>query len=281
MENAEIKRLNANELLEYENITSDIIPEKVPTANLRPTVLIADDEDEFRSIIKSVLQKKYRVLEAPDGKIAMDMISSDEPDLIISDVMMPGMNGYEVCKKVKTDIHLCHIPVILLTALEEIDSRIEGVEHGADSYIAKPFNLKFLEVSVQKLIENREQIKEHFSRSHTPPDGVNLSGIDSAFIKLVNKAIQQHMADSSFGVEELASEVNLSSSQLYRKLKQFTGQIPSAYLRNYRLQAAAELLANNRGITIKNVMFEVGIESASHFSTAFKNKFGHSPSEFA
>jgi YesN/AraC family two-component response regulator len=211
----------------------------------------------------------------------MDMISSDEPDLIISDVMMPGMNGYEVCKKVKTDIHLCHIPVILLTALEEIDSRIEGVEHGADSYIAKPFNLKFLEVSVQKLIENREQIKEHFSRSHTLPDGVNLSGIDSAFIKLVNKAIQQHMADSSFGVEELASEVNLSSSQLYRKLKQFTGQIPSAYLRNYRLQAAAELLANNRGITIKNVMFEVGIESASHFSTAFKNKFGHSPSEFA
>jgi len=178
-------------------------------------------------------------------------------------------------------MQLCHIPVILLTALEEIDSQIQGVEHGADSYISKPFNLKFLEVTVQKLIENREQIKEHFSRSHTLPEGVQISGIDSAFIKSVNKAIQKNMVDSSFGVEELAGEINLSSSQLYRKLKQLTGQIPSAYLRNYRLQAAAELLSSNRGISIKNVMYEVGIDSASHFSTAFKNKFGQSPSEFA
>jgi len=279
-ENLDIKRLNTNELLEYENITSDIIPQDDSASNQRPTVLIADDEDEFRRIIKSVLQKKYRVLEAPDGTVAMDMISSGEPDLIISDVMMPGINGYNLCKKVKTNIQLCHIPVILLTALEEIDSQIQGVEHGADAYISKPFNLKFLEVTVQKLIENREQIKEHFSRSHTLPEGIQISGIDSAFIKSVNKAIQKNMVDSSFGVEELAGEINLSSSQLYRKLKQLTGQIPSAYLRNYRLQAAAELLSCNRGISIKNVMFEVGIDSASHFSTAFKNKFGQSPSEF-
>ena len=280
LEDRDLKRLDANELLEYENITAEIIPEEDSLASQRPTVVIADDEDEFRRIIKNVLQKKYRVLEAPDGKTAMDMIRGNEPDLIISDVMMPGLNGYDLCRQVKTDMQLCHIPVILLTALEEIDSKIQGVEHGADSYISKPFNIKFLEVTVQKLIESREQIKEHFSRSHTLPKGVKISGIDSGFIQSVNRAIQQNMSDPSFGVEELAGEINLSSSQLYRKLKQLTGQIPSAYLRNYRLQAAAELLSGNRDISIKNVMYEVGIESASHFSTAFKNKFGKSPSEY-
>ncbi len=275
----DIRRLNTDELLKYENITSDISFEDDASKDLKPTILIVDDEDEFRQIIRSVLQKKYRILEAPNGTVALEMANSNEPDLIISDVMMPGLNGYELCEKVKSDIQLCHIPVILLTALEEIDSQIQGIEHGADSYISKPFNLKFLEISVRKLIENREQIKVHFSRSHTLPEGVQISGIDSVFIESVNKAILQNMADSSFGVEELAEKINLSGSQLYRKLKQLTGQIPSAYLRNYRLQAAADLLSNNSGLNIKNVMFEVGIESASHFSKAFKTKFGYSPSE--
>ncbi|MCK4922811.1 MAG: response regulator [Bacteroidales bacterium] len=276
----EINRINAGELLEYEKFSGSLDANEEINRSLKPVVLIADDESDFRKIIKDVLQKNYKVVEASNGLDAMEITSNEEVDLIISDVMMPGMNGYDFCKNVKSDIQLCHIPFILLTALEEIDSQIQGVEHGADSYISKPFNLKHLEVSVKKLIETREQLKQHFTQSQTLPKDVHLSGIDSAFIELVNKAIQENMENSSFGVEELAKETNLSTSQLYRKLKQLTGQVPSVYLRNYRLQAAADLLSNNPGIIVKTVMYDVGIESASHFSHAFKKKFGHSPSEF-
>ncbi len=276
----DIRRLNANELLEYENITGNIILGQDAADTHKPVVLIADDESEFRSIIKNVLQNKYRILEASNGRDALEIAIAGEVDLIISDVMMPQMNGYEFCEKVKTDMQLCHIPFILLTALEEMDSHIQGMEHGADSYMSKPFNLKYLEVTVQKLIENREKLKTHFTQSSSLPADVHISGIDTEFIETVNKSIQNNLDNSSFGVEELARETNLSTSQLYRKLKLLTGQIPNAYLRNYRLQAAADLLSGNPGISVKSVMYEVGIESASHFSHAFKKKFGYSPSEF-
>ena len=281
IEKKEIRRLNAIELLEYENITSHLIQGQESAVSQKPVVLIADDESEFRSIIKNVLQSKYRILEAANGRDALDIATNGEVDIIISDVMMPEMNGYDFCKMVKTDIQLCHIPFILLTALEEMDSQIQGMEHGADSYISKPFNLKYLEVTVQKLIENREKLKAHFTLSSSLPADVQISGIDTEFIETVNKAIQNNLDNSSFGVEELARETNLSTSQLYRKLKLLTGQIPNAYLRNYRLQAAADLLSGNPGISVKSVMYEVGIESASHFSHAFKKKFGYSPSEFS
>lgn len=281
LEKKKIKRLNASELLEYENIAGSLLPGQDSANKEKPTVLIADDESEFRTIICSVLKKNYRILEASNGTDALELASAGEVDLIISDVMMPGLNGYELCKKVKTDMQLCHIPLILLTALEEMDSHIQGVEHGADSYMSKPFNLKYLEVTVQKLIENREKIKAHFTQSSTLPEDVPISGIDTEFIEMVNKAIQENLDNSSFGVEELARATNLSTSQLYRKLKLLTGQIPNAYLRNYRLQAAADLLSGNPGISVKSVMYEVGIESASHFSHAFKKKFGYSPSEFS
>ncbi len=277
----DIRRLNASEMLEHDNISYDVSQGKNPANNNKNTVLVADDESEFRSIIKNVLQKKYRIIEAANGTDALEIAATGEVDIIISDVMMPGLNGYEFCKKVKTDIQLCHIPFILLTALEEIDSHIQGMVHGADSYMSKPFNLKYLEVTVQNLIENREKLKAHFNQSSSLPADVQISGIDTDFIEMVNKAIQDNLDDSSFGVEELAAEVNLSTSQLYRKLKLLTGQIPNAYLRNYRLQAAADLLAGNPGISVKSVMYEVGIESASHFSHAFKKKFGYSPSEFS
>ncbi|MCP4310318.1 MAG: response regulator [Bacteroidetes bacterium] len=277
----DIKRLNTNELLEYENITNDLNQGQDPADHQKPTVLVADDESEFRSIIKNVLKKKYRILEAANGTDALDIANTGEVDIIISDVMMPGLNGYELCEKVKTEIQLCHIPFILLTALEEMDSHIQGMEHGADSYMSKPFNLKYLEVTVQKLIENREKLKAHFNQSSSLPADVQISGIDTEFIEMVNNAIRKNLDNSSFGVEELSQEVSLSTSQLYRKLKLLTGQIPNAYLRNYRLQAAADLFADNPGISVKSVMYEVGIESASHFSHAFKKKFGYSPSEFS
>ena len=177
-------------------------------------------------------------------------------------------------------MELCHIPFVLLTALEDMQNHIQGMEYGADLYITKPFNLKYLNVSVKKLIENRKKIQEHFSHDHSLPKGVDISGVDRVFIEKVNEAIRENLDNSSFGVEELAEKINLSSSHFYRKLKSLTGQIPNAYIRNFRLQVAADILSGNPGINVKTVMFEVGFESASHFSHAFKKKFGLSPSEF-
>jgi len=280
-EKKEVTRLNADELLEIETLTGNLVPDESSSNTLKPTVLVVDDEIEFRNIIRGVLQKDYKVIEAANGKEGLNIATKGEVDIIISDVLMPGLNGYEFCRKIKMDMQLCHIPVILLTALEEMDSQIRGVEHGVDSYISKPFNLKYLEVTVQKLIENRNKLKLHFTQFSSLPTDVKISDLDAKFIEMVNSAIQYNLDDSSFGVEELATSVNLSTSQLYRKLKLLTGQIPNAYLRNYRLQTAADILTGNPGISVKSVMYEVGIESASHFSHAFKKKFGYSPSEFA
>lgn len=275
--------LQKNRMEEYLNLDTEDPGMSERNNNLplsMNTILMVEDEKEFRDIIREVLTDNYKIIEAKNGMEALEILSSDEPDLIISDVMMPKMNGYDLCKKVKSDIQTCHIPVILLTALGEEDMQIQGVEYGADAYITKPFNVKFLLVTIRKLIENRSRIKDHFSRSFTlPPDSL-LSTIDQTFIESVNKIIEQNLDDSGFGVEMLAKEVCLSTSQFYRKLKLLTGQVPNAYIRNFRLQKAADLISANPDLSMKTVMFEIGIESASYFTHAFKKKFGVLPSEF-
>lgn len=277
---SEVQRMNPLELFDFEELAAGSKAVKKEMDNQGSSILIVDDEEEFRIAIRDIFKNTFKIREASNGKEGLKIAQNDHPDLIISDVMMPVMNGYDFCNKIKSDIELCHIPFILLTALEEMPYHIQGVEYGADSYITKPFNLKYLEVSVIKLIENRTKIQEHFSKNHSLPKGVELSGIDTVFIEKVNAAIRQNLDNSSFGVEDLAESVNLSSSHFYRKLKSLIGQNPNAYIRNFRLHTAADILSGNPGINVKTVMFEVGFESASHFSHAFKKKFGLSPSEF-
>ena len=276
----EVLRMDPYEFIEFEELAASIGSVKKEESKKEGTILIADDEADFRVAIKDIFNKNFRILEAADGKDALEITRKENPDLIISDVMMPVMDGYEFCRHVKTDIAFCHVPFILLTALEEMENHIQGTEYGADAYITKPFNLKYLEVKVHTLIENRKKIQEHFIQNHSLPKNIKISGIDREFIESVNEAIGQNLGDSSFGVEELAKTINLSSSHFYRKLKLLTGQIPNVYIRNYRLQTAADLISSNPGISVKTVMYEVGFESASHFSHAFKKKFGLSPSEF-
>ena len=276
-----VTRMDPLEMTEFKELASGMRTMEPEHGNTKETILIVDDEADFRMAIKDIFKDNFKTLEASNGKDALDITREDDPDLIISDVMMPVMNGYDLCNSVKTDIELCHIPVILLTVLEDMENHIQGVEYGADSYITKPFNLKYLEVNVLKLIENRKKIKEHFSRNHSIPKNIRISGIDREFIERVNDTIRQNLDDSSFGVEDLAKNMNLSTSHFYRKLKLLIGQIPNVYIRNYRLQTAAELISNNPGISIKTVMYEVGFESASHFSHSFKKKYGLTPSEFS
>jgi signal transduction histidine kinase/DNA-binding response OmpR family regulator/ligand-binding sensor domain-containing protein len=275
-----IQKNRIEEYLSIESLSSDSDYSSPIISDPRQVILIVDDDKDFRDILKKVLNKEYKLLEAEGGLEAIEKVKAEEPDLIVSDVMMPEMNGYELCKKIKSDIQLCHIPIILLTAMSEDDMHIKGLEFGADSYIAKPFNVKYLKVTIKKIIENRMMIKDHFTKSFLIPSNLKLSSIDQNFIEKANKIIEQNLDNSEFGVEMLSKEVGLSPSQLYRKLKQFTGQVPNAYIRNYRLQIAAQIIRSNPDVNLKNVMFDVGIESPSYFAVAFKKKFGVLPSEY-
>ncbi|MEP5341568.1 MAG: two-component regulator propeller domain-containing protein [Algibacter sp.] len=245
------------------------------------TILIVENEEDVQNFLAISLSDHYNLIIANNGIEGLEKIKSNKPHLVISDVMMPEMNGFELCKEIKKDVAICHIPVLLLTALGDSENLIKGLEFGADEYISKPFSLKHLELRIDKLIQNNIKLKEYFSKnSLLPKKDIDISTKDIEFLNKVISAIEKNISDSNFGVEELAHAVSLSTSQLYRRLKQLTGQVPNVYLRNFRLQRAAELLRENNGLKVAEVMYQIGIESTSYFSTSFKKLHGVPPSEF-
>ncbi|WP_372772233.1 two-component regulator propeller domain-containing protein [Mangrovibacterium sp.] len=246
-----------------------------------PSILIIDDEQDVRSFLHEAFSSNYKVTLAVDGEEGLKKLAECDPLLVISDVMMPKLSGYELCEKIKSDPKTCHIPVILLTALDDDAKMIEGLELGADDYIKKPFSIKHLEIRVKKLIESKKRILEYFANSRViPAEDLGMPERDRHFLQCIIALIETNMSDSTFGVEELAKSAGMSSTHLYRRLKQLTGQVPNVYLRNFRLQKAAELLKSNKDINAVEVMYEIGIESPSYLSTAFKKLHGVSPSEF-
>lgn len=247
------------------------------------TILVVENEEDVQNFLMTELSIKYNVIIAGNGIDAFDKIKLKEPDLIISDIMMPEMDGYEFCEKIKSTPDTSHIPVLLLSALGDNDNVIKGLEFGADDYISKPFSLKHLELRINKLIQINEQIKKYFSKNSLLPTSnkeLELSRKDKAFLDNIVETIEKNLSDSAFGVEELSKEVGLSTSHFYKRFKHFTGQIPSVYIRHYRLQRAAELLKSNEGFNVAEVMYQIGIESSSYFSSSFKKRYGVSPSEF-
>uniref|UniRef100_UPI004047E681 two-component regulator propeller domain-containing protein n=1 Tax=Mariniflexile sp. TaxID=1979402 RepID=UPI004047E681 len=279
--------LEESELDKYQKLVTDWLPIELEGVQdqavdaLRPTILVIDDEKDVRSFLYESFKNNYNVLVAADGEEGLRILNENPPQLVISDVMMPKLNGYQVCEKIKSSAEFCHIPVILLTAIGDNIKEIEGLELGADDYIVKPFSIKYLEVRVKTLIENKQRIFEYFSRnSFLPKDSLIASDKDKQFLEKINTSIDKNMANSTFGVEELATDIGMSTSNFFRKLKELTGQAPSVYLRNFRLQKAAELLNANKNLSAADVMFEIGIESKSYYSSAFKKIHGISPSEF-
>jgi len=245
------------------------------------TILVVDDESEVRDFIRRALEGKYNVETVENGIQALDFVKLKNPNLIISDVMMPEMNGFELCKKIKSEEATCHIPVVLLTALSDNEHMIEGLEFGADDYISKPFSLKNLQLRISKLIDNNIKLKNYFqNRSSIPDPEIQISSRDRDFLNKIINSIEENISNSHFGVEELAKAVGISTAHFYRRLKQLTGQIPNVYLRNYRLERAAKIIKENRGDNITEIMYQVGFESNSYFSTAFKKLYGCSPSEY-
>ena len=244
-----------------------------------PLILIVDDHPDIRTHIRQKL-KNFRIMEAADGVIGMDISVEHLPDLIVTDLMMPNMDGVEFCKKLKTDERTSHIPVIMLTAKVSVENRIEGLETGADDYITKPFNMRELMIRINNLIEQRRKLRERFSREVTlQPKDIAITSADEKFLNRTIEIIEKNMGDGEFDVTSLRDEVGLSHMQLFRKLKALTDQAPSDFIRTIRLKRAAQLMQQKFG-NIAEITYEVGFNNLSYFAKCFREMFGVSPSEY-
>jgi signal transduction histidine kinase/ligand-binding sensor domain-containing protein/DNA-binding response OmpR family regulator len=245
-----------------------------------PAVLIVEDNADLRYYIQNILKNFYRVFEADGGMHGFDLAAKEIPDLIITDVMMPGMDGFELCEKLKTDAHTSHIPVILLTARADIDSKIHGLETGADDYLIKPFNETELHVRVNNLIQQRQKLRLRFSRDIlTPMKDIAVTSTDERFLQRAVDLITQHMSDTEFNLALLCKHIGLSRSQLHRKLKAIVNLSTTEFIRTIRLRRAAELLKSRFG-NIAEIAYEVGFSNPAYFSNCFLKQFGILPSEY-
>ena len=242
-------------------------------------VLIVDDHADVRTYIHSCLTDGYTVIEAVDGKDGVKRATDVIPDIVISDVMMPEMDGYELCSMLKTDERTSHIPVILLTAKAGLEDKISGLKTGADDYLVKPFNAKELQIRVHNLIEQRQKLRGRFMREGMlRPKELDVVSVDDAFLHRLMETIETHIADENFGVEELNVSMGMGARQLYRKIRALTGRSPVKFIRLIRLQRARQLLEKKSG-NVSEVAFQVGFSSLSYFSKTFKEEFGKLPSE--
>jgi DNA-binding response OmpR family regulator/anti-sigma regulatory factor (Ser/Thr protein kinase) len=242
-------------------------------------ILIVEDHADVRKYIKTKLEGNYIVAEAGNGAEGLEMARDHIPDLVVSDVMMPGMDGFELCKKLKTDNLTSHIPVILLTAKAEDTDRMTGLETGADAYLTKPFNAHELNIRIKNLIELRKKLRTKFSdKLVVKPSEITVTSMDREFMKKLLSVVEKHISDAKFSVTQLGSEMNMSVSQLNRKLKAIIDQSPQKFIRSIRMQRALEMLNNNTG-NISEISWEVGFEDPGYFSRVFKMHFGYPPSE--
>jgi len=242
-------------------------------------ILFVEDDLSLGMVVRDYLTiSAYDVVHCENGVSGRDAFQNQEFDLCLLDVMLPKLDGYGLAEMIRKQND--HIPIIFLTAKTSLDDKITGFKTGADDFITKPFSIRHLELRVKRLIENKQRIIEYFSSSSVIPKELTIPERDRRFLKKITQSIEKNMDNSGFGVEELAKEAGMSTSHFFRRLKQLTGQVPNVYLRNFRLQKAAEMLKANKNLSANEVMFEIGIESPSYFSTSFKKLHGVSPSDF-
>lgn len=245
-------------------------------------LLIVEDNSDVRAYIKSIFLGKFIILEAEDGKEGLGLAGEEIPDLIISDVMMPVMDGISMTKQLKSNVKTSHIPVILLTARTSLIFKVEGLETGADDYVNKPFNPKVLQLKVRNLIRTRELMRTMFRDNQVlslEPKQVTLTSADEHFVQKVLESLEGNMSNAQYSVEDLGVDVGMSRMQLYRKLKALTGQSANEFIRTIRLKRAAQLLAQNQ-LTVAEITYEVGFNDLQYFRECFKKLFGVTPSEY-
>ncbi len=277
---------------------SDVIPDSMPvfvddgnpaielvetkdTENKTHTVLLVEDNDELLQILKELFEPFYKIICAHDGKEGLSQVYESSPDLVISDVMMPEMTGTEMCLQIKNNIDLCHIPVILLTALNSTEQNIEGLSRGADDYITKPFHAQLLLARANNLIRSRLLVQHQFDKK--PMSEIDLASInplDKDLLKRASQVIEQHIDDTEFDIPALCKEVGVGRSLLYTKFKALTGMTPNNFLLNYRLKHAATLLKQYPNLPIAEVSDRSGFNAPVYFSRCFKSQFGCTPQNY-
>lgn len=257
----------------------DIVTREVE-ADDQLEILIVEDNHDLRSFIRNILQQDYQVNEAVDGVDGVEKAETTIPDLIISDVMMPRMDGFDLCRNLKANEKTNHIPVILLTAKAARENKLEGLETGADDYLVKPFDEDELRIRIKNLIAIREKLqKKYQGTSWQKPKEVKVKSVQEKFIEELKKIVEKNMGNESFGVEELGEALAMSRSQVHRKLKALTNLPATTFIRNYRLHRAADLLKQDVG-NITEIAYQVGFNSQTYFSSSFQELFGCSPTEY-
>ncbi len=243
-------------------------------------VLLVEDNDDFRFYLKDNLKAKYKIIEASNGKEGISIAIGNLPDLIVSDVMMPEVDGFELCQQLKTNLKTSHIPIILLTARMSEQKKMEGFETGADDYITKPFSFEMLESRMNNLIEQRERIRNAFQKYFKiEPGEIGITSLDEKLIAKALKLVEENMENPEFSVEKLSRELGMSRVHLYKKLTALTGKTPIEFIRIMRLKRAAQLLGKSQ-LTVSEIAYEVGFNDPRYFSRYFKTEFGILPSQY-
>lgn len=267
-----------NELIskkKYSAVTSDITVE-----NESATVLIVEDNDEMREYIRKTLSLKYNVIEAVDGRDGIEKARKMMPNIIISDVIMPNVDGIQMCHTLKEDITTSHIPIILLTAQSTIESKIEGIETGADDYIEKPFHFRFLDVRIRNILASREKLRERYRRELImEPGEVKASSADELLLVKIRNFVEEQLANATLEIIDIANEVGLSRTNLFVKLKALTGYSPNDFIKTIRLEKACQILQKT-DLTVSEIAYAVGFKYPKYFSTCFHQQFSLTPSEY-
>ncbi|MCK5705900.1 MAG: response regulator, partial [Cyclobacteriaceae bacterium] len=254
--------------------------EDINDAEKELSILIVEDNDEVTSLLSNIFNSDYQVLQADNGETGLAIAQEKIPDLIISDIMMPEMDGIELCRRIKTEVITSHIPVILLTARTAVTFKYEGLETGADDYITKPFNTEELRLRVGNLIKQRRILRERFSQCNSfLPSDITLTSPDEKLIKRTVDYIIENIVSDDLTVENIAKEVGLSRANFYRKIKALTNLGAAEYIRMVRIEHAAQLLSTNK-LRVSEVGSMVGFSDMDYFRKCFKNCFGVTPKEY-
>lgn len=249
----------------------------------RPVVLVVEDDSELQQYLARILEDSYRLLLASDGKAAWELIRKEQPDLVLSDVKMPVMDGIELCRTIRSSEETDYIPIILLSAKVQLDARLEGMDAGADDYLAKPFSSAELLAKVRNTLASRQLLRQRIRSELAPRLAIAEEAVpesaEAAFLRRVFDALREHSADPDFSIELLAKDMAMSRMHLYRRLRELLGKAPADVLVDYRLERASQLLAAKAG-TVSEIAYGVGFKSVSHFSRRFRDKFHCSPTDF-
>ncbi|SHF35997.1 two-component regulator propeller domain-containing protein [Dysgonomonas macrotermitis] len=280
--NSSYKELKAQDVI-HEAEDKDISPENTPVINndkSKPVLLAVDDNEDFREFLTSLFSQNYHVITANNGADAYQKVLDQLPDIVLCDVMMPVMDGYEFCRKIKSDIRTSHIPVILLTAKSSEENQYSGIEAGADDYISKPFNIEMLTLKISKIIEKQKSTQSSFKRKiDVSPSEIEVMTMDEKFVKKAISIVETNIDNPEFLVEDLCREMAMSRVYFYKKILALTDKSPSEFIRFIRLKRAADLLEKSQ-MFVNEVAFQVGFNDPKYFRKYFKEEFSMTPNEY-